>query len=167
MGPISLLIIVVLCIIFATKLNSLDTRYESFNYLWRSLRHADMMHIAANLIAFFYLSKLETQLGSMMFGLVVASIWIVSSLMLYAYHKLLPSRQRYTVGFSAVVFGLLVIFYLIDGRSGRSVLTSMIFVIAPQIAFPGISYEGHACGVLAGFLTWFLFRGLIQKNLLN
>ena len=84
-------------------------------------------------------------------------IWIVSSVLLYIYHIIFPSRKVYTVGFSGVIFGLIVVFYSLMNYSHREMLLPLAAAIVPQLFTLGISYEGHIAGIIAGFLYLYFF----------
>lgn len=165
MGPVSIFIIIFLCFIFFTKLNKYDTKSEPVNYLMRSLRHGDLMHIAANLLSFYNLSFIENVMGSKKFFVAIVFLWILSSMLLYGYHTIFPSRKVYTVGFSAVIFGLIVIYYSLLNKGMGFTLGSLAISILPQLVVPGISWEGHICGVIAGVIYCLLFPVKVPRRL--
>lgn len=153
----SYIIMGILVLIFITKLNTLDVGNEFLNYQFRSLQHANLAHIAANLFSFYNLSFIEDIMGTKSFLLAMIFIWIVSSSLLYAYHRVFPSRKRHTVGFSAVIFGLIIIYYTLLNQSPGISLIGLALSILPQILVPGISWEGHICGIIAGIIYVMLF----------
>lgn len=145
--------------------NDYSTSRESINYILRSLYHANIEHLAINLFSFYNLSFLEDVFGSAQFLFMILFIWIVSSILLYLYHKIVPSRKVYTVGFSAVIFGLIVVFYFTMNLKQSETLTRLVLSIAPQLFMRGISWEGHICGVIAGFMYVSLYKfGLLKKK---
>lgn len=157
MRIVSYIILGIIVIIFFTKLNNFNTGNELLNYHLRSLYHANMSHLIANGVSFYALSFIENIMGSAQFLFAMIFIWIASSILLYLYHLFVPSRKVYTIGFSAVVFGLIVIYYSLLGTSPGITLAGLAISILPQILVPGISYEGHICGVIAGVLYVMLF----------
>jgi rhomboid domain-containing protein 1 len=69
----------------------------------------------------------------------------------------IPSRKIYTVGFSGVIFGLLVLYYSLLNQSPGVTLIGLIISIIPQLTIPGISSEGHFAGIIAGVMYILLF----------
>ena len=157
MEIVSYIIIGIIVIIFYSSYNFYDTKYETVNYLLRPLYHANMSHLIANSISLYALSFMEEIIGRTQFLLAIIFIWIVSSIILYIIHLLLPSRKVYTVGFSGVIFGLIVIYYFMLNRSAGITLAGLVISIIPQLFIRGISFEGHLSGIIAGFIYVFLF----------
>ena len=163
MRAVSYIILGVIILVFFTKLNFHETSNEMANYILRSLYHANIGHLAANAISFYSLSFIENIMGSWKFLFAMLFIWIASSLLLYAYQNIFKSRRIYTVGFSAVIFGLMVIYYSLLNLTPGITVTGLIISILPQILVPGVSFEGHICGVVAGLIYVLLFRPAGKK----
>ena len=149
---VSYTILIILVAVYFTSLNNYNTGKDVIDYPLRSFYHANLAHLIANSISFYNLSFLEGILGSKKYLFAIMFIWIVSSLLLYGYHLINPSRKIYTVGFSAIIFGLIVVFYSLLNQSTTMTLTRLIIIILPQLFVPNISHEGHICGIIAGFL---------------
>jgi len=162
MNIVTYLVLAVLITLFFVMRNYYDTGHDIIDYPLHSLYHANLDHLIANSISFFSLSFIETVIGWKRYLFAIVFIWLVSSLLLFIYHKIVPSRKVYTVGFSAVIFGLMVVYYSLLGQGPAVTLTGLIISILPQIFVPGISWEGHICGVLAGILYILLFP--VNKN---
>jgi len=144
-------------LVFFSSYNFYNTSNEFLNYQLRSIYHADMNHLIANGISFFILSFMEGIIGWKRFLSAIVFIWFVSAALLYFYHKIFPSRKVYTVGFSAVIFGLFVVYFTVLNQSPMVSTIGLIASILPQIFVPGISYEGHIMGVIAGIMYVLLF----------
>lgn len=157
MRPVSYMILIIIVIVFFTKMNMYDSNNEIVNYILRSFYHANMSHLIANGISFYNLSFIEDVLGSVKFLIAMIFIWIISSLLLYVYHHFFPSRKVLTVGFSGVIFGLFVVYYSMIGDGAGFTVGRLIISIVPQLVVPGISWEGHICGIIAGVLYVLLF----------
>lgn len=158
MRIVSYIILGIIVIVFFTKLNFYNTNYEILNYPLRAFYHANISHLFANAISFYSLSFIEDIMGSAKFLFAMLFIWIVSSIMLYVYHRIFPSRKVLTVGFSGVIFGLIVIYYTLLNNAPGITTLGLIVSILPQLLVPGISFEGHVCGILAGVLYVLIFR---------
>lgn len=166
MNYVSYIILGIIVIVYITSLNNLSVSSDLINYPLRAFQHANLNHIAANAISFFSLSFIEGIMGHEHFLMAMIFIWIVSSLLLYGYHSIFPSRKIKTVGFSAVIFGLIVIYYTLLGSSKMITFVGLAVSIVPQLAVSGISHEGHICGIIAGILyvTFFPVKSMANMN---
>lgn len=154
MQYLSYVIIVILILVFVS-FNFADTSNELANYVLRSTYHADMSHLVANLISFYGLSYMETIIGPRQFLSAIIFIWIASSVILYLIHIMFPSRKVTTVGFSGVIFGLIVVYYSVLNQGAA--IPGLIISIIPQLFATGISFEGHLSGIIAGIIYVFFF----------
>jgi rhomboid domain-containing protein 1 len=159
----SYIIILIMVIIFFSSYNFYQTGSEIANYNLNSLYHANLTHLLVNMFSLYNLSFLEDVLGEGQFLFAILFIWIVSSILLYLLHSLVPSIKRPTVGFSGVIFGLIVVFYFTMNINKADIMTRLVASIVPQLFMPGISIEGHFCGIIAGLMYVTLFEGYIKK----
>lgn len=157
MQIISYMIIGIMIMIFITPLNNANTSNEVLNYLLHTAYHANVSHIVANMLTFYGLSFIENIMGHHKFLLAILFIWIVSSIMLYIYHLMLPSKKVYTIGFSGVIYGLIVVYISLMGNKSDISIFDLIGSLIPQLFVPQISTEGHFFGIVAGFLYVTLF----------
>lgn len=149
---ISYLIIFIMVIIFLSPYNFYDTSIEPVDYILRSTYHSNIEHLAINLFSLYNLSFIEEVIGGGPFLVAIIFIWLFSSILLYFYHKLVPSRKAYTVGFSGVIFGLVVIYYFLMDMEQTEMITHLLLAIVPQLFISGISIEGHISGIVSGFV---------------
>lgn len=164
MQIVSYIIIGIIIIIFITPLNNTNTTNEILNYLLHTAYHANISHIVANILTFYGLSFIENIMGHYTFLLAILFIWIVSSIMLYTYHSLFPSRKVYTIGFSGVIYGLIVVYISLLGKESDISIFDLIGSLIPQLFVPHISTEGHFFGIIAGFLYVMLFGNSTVKS---
>ena len=164
MQYLSYIIIGIIVLIFFSPLNSYNTKSEPVNYILRSLYHADITHLAVNMFSLYNLSFIENVIGRQEFLLAILFIWIVSSMLLYIYHKIFPSRKRLTVGFSGVIVGLIVIYIALMKSGKGATLNRLILSIIPQFFVPGISAEGHMLGGIAGALFVIFIHPLLNNS---
>jgi rhomboid domain-containing protein 1 len=127
------------------------------NFPARALYHASWTHLLANGISFLGLSFLESYMGSGKYFLTILFIWIVSTIILWIIQKLFPSRKRLTVGFSGVIFGLVVVYIVAMAEKVGLSLFGLALSIIPQLFIPGISFEGHLSGIIAGIIYVVIF----------
>lgn len=158
MHTITYIILGILVLVFFTGLNNVNTSNEPMNYLLRSFYHANLSHLVANGISFYGLSFIEDAIGSNNYLFSIVFIWVVSSMLLYIWHTIMPSRKIRTVGFSGIVFGLIVVYLSLMGKGFGLSAAGLAITILPQIFVSGISWEGHICGVIAGALYVMLFH---------
>jgi membrane associated rhomboid family serine protease len=156
MRVVTYIILGILLLVFFT-VNNYSTNVEVIDYQLRSFYHADMQHLIANSISLFALSFMEEVIGWKMFFFAILFIWVVSSLLLYIIHRIFPSRKVYTVGFSGVIFGLIVVYYSVLNQSPGVSILGLAISILPQLTMIGISFEGHLAGIIAGIIFILLF----------
>jgi membrane associated rhomboid family serine protease len=166
MRIVSYIIIGIMVIIFITPLNNINTSNEIWNYLLRTAYHANATHLIANMLTFYGLSFIENEMGHYSFLLAILFIWIISSIMLYVYHTIVPSKKVYTIGFSGVIYGLIVVYISLLGDQSNISIFDLIGSLVPQLFVSQISIEGHFFGILAGFL-YVTFFGASKKKLTN
>lgn len=157
MRIVSYIILGIMVIVFFTSLNLYSTKSDIVDYPLRAFYHANISHLIANAISFYSLSFIEDSMGSMRFLFAMIFIWIVSSFILYGIHKAMPSRKKLTVGFSGVIFGLIVIYYTMLNKSPGITFAGLLISILPQLLAPGISFEGHLSGIIAGIIYVVIF----------
>lgn len=157
MRIVSYIILGILAIIFLSPLNFKNFNNGIIDYPIRSLYHADWSHLIANGISLYALSFIEDIMGSTQFLMAIIFIWILSSYILWGIQTIFPSRKVYTVGFSGVIFGLIVIYYSLLNSSPGFTLLGLGISILPQLFVKGISFEGHLSGIIAGIIYVLLF----------
>ena len=159
MPLVTYIILIVLVVVFISPLNIHGaTGNEIVDYGLRAFYHANFAHLIANSISFLALSTLEEALGSTQYIFAIIFIWIVSTLILYTIHKIFPSRKVLTVGFSGVIFGLVVLYFMESNQNIGTTILVLAISILPQLFIPGISFEGHLSGIIAGFLYVLVFK---------
>jgi rhomboid domain-containing protein 1 len=163
MRIVTLVIIGIIVIVYFTKLNFYNTGYDIIDYELRAFYHANMTHLIANGISFWSLSFMEEVIGWGQFLFAILFIWIVSGIILYFIHKMFPSRKVYTVGFSGVIFGLMVVYLSLLGKGPVS-YTGLLISILPQLFVRGVSFEGHLAGIIAGAIFVVLFPVKNKNN---
>lgn len=156
MRIVSIIILGMIVLIFFT-INLKSTGIDIIDYPLRDFYHADMSHLFANGISMVALSFMEEILGWKQYLFAIIFIWISSSMILLLIHKLIPSRKITTVGFSGVIFGLMVIYYKLLGASSGITMIGLLISIVPQLMVPGISFEGHLSGIIAGIIYVSIF----------
>ncbi|WP_425388651.1 rhomboid family intramembrane serine protease [Amycolatopsis jejuensis] len=133
--------------------------------LWAPLLHAGWSHLFSNTVPVLVFSFLAMAAGIGRWAVVTAIIWAVSGLGVW----LVGPANAYTVGASGLAFGWLA-YLLVRGIFHRSfgqivvavvllgVWSGMLWGLLP--GNPGISWQGHLFGALAGVLAaWLTSRG--------
>ena len=127
--------------------------------LWSPLLHGNWAHLMANTVPFLVLGFLAMAGGVRQFLVVTATIWLVGGLGVWLTGGY---ESGHHIGASGVIFGWLV-FLLTRGffaRSGLQILLAVgLFFVWGGILFgvlpgqPGISWQSHLFGALAGLLA--------------
>ena len=132
--------------------------------LWAPLLHGDLAHVAANSVPFIVFGFLVLANGIGRFVLVTAAIWLLGGLGVWLFA---PPYVPH-VGMSGVIFGWLT-YLLVRGFFARSgaqiVLAVVVFLVWGGVLWgvlpgqPGVSWQGHLFGALAGSVAaWLLAR---------
>jgi membrane associated rhomboid family serine protease len=128
--------------------------------LWAPLLHGTWAHLLANTVPFLVFGFLAMAGGIRQFVLVTATIWVLGGLGVW-----LTGDGGVHIGASGLIFGWLV-FLLTRGFFARSLkqiaLAVVLFMLWGGILFgvlpgaPGVSWQGHLFGALAGLLAAWL-----------
>ncbi|MCY7343855.1 MAG: rhomboid family intramembrane serine protease [Pseudonocardia sp.] len=132
--------------------------------LWAPLLHGDWAHLTGNTLPFLVFGFLAMAGGIGRFFGVTAVIWLVGGLGVW----LTGGDETRHIGASGVIFGWLA-FLLVRGFFARSLrqiaLAVVLFALWGGLLFgvlpgqPGISWQAHLFGALAGLLAARLVAG--------
>ena len=150
--------------------------HRVFTYAWF---HGSVIHLAFNMMAFVPMAtSLERLLGTVQFTHVIALFTLLTS----CYHVCLavvagtlghPSMQACAIGFSGVIFGVIVVDTHLSAVPHRYVFGFFVvpsqwyplaLLLFLQVLMPQVSFLGHLSGLLAG-LTY--VRGYLNPLLLR
>jgi membrane associated rhomboid family serine protease len=132
--------------------------------LFAPVLHGTWAHLLGNTLPFLIFGFLAMAGGIRQFVLVTATIWILGGVGVW----LVGGPGEYLVGASGVIFGWLT-FLLTRGffaRSARQILLAIVLfagwggvLLGVLPGQPGISWQGHLFGALAGVLAaWMVAR---------
>jgi membrane associated rhomboid family serine protease len=132
--------------------------------LWAPLLHGSWAHLIANTLPFLIFGFLVMAHGIGRFVVVTGVIWLVGGLGVW----LTGAQGTVHIGMSGVIFGWLT-YLLVRGffaRSGRQILLAVVlFFLWGSVLLgvlpgqPGVSWQGHLFGALAGVLAaWLVAR---------
>lgn len=137
--------------------------------LWAPLLHGNWAHLLANTVPFLVFGFLAMAGGVGQFVAVTAVIWVLGGLGVW----LTADGGTNHIGASGLIFGWLV-FLLTRGffaRSARQVgLAVVLFAVWGGVLFgvlpgqPGVSWQGHLFGALAGLLAARLVAGADRRT---
>eukprot|EP01105_Mastigella_eilhardi_P021593 TRINITY_DN5242_c0_g1_i2.p1 TRINITY_DN5242_c0_g1~~TRINITY_DN5242_c0_g1_i2.p1 ORF type:complete len:287 (+),score=60.36 TRINITY_DN5242_c0_g1_i2:29-889(+) len=152
---------------------------EVYRIYTAPLFHGGLLHVLMNMMALFVMSiMLEKKMGTMNYAWVLLMLTTVGGVLHVVITLLLEFLNVYhsmwscAVGFSGVIFGLLVIETSISNDLERSVfglftvsakLYPWILLVLMQFLLPNVSFVGHLSGILAGYLFCY---GPLQNLLL-
>ncbi|TQJ05713.1 rhomboid family protein [Amycolatopsis cihanbeyliensis] len=144
--------------IVARTLSGLD------GIVWAPLLHAGWGHLLSNTVPVLVFGFLAMASGFAQWAMVTATIWIVGGLGVW----LLGPSDAFTVGASGLAFGWLA-FLLVRGifnrSAGQLIVAAVLLLLWGGMLWgllpgnPGISWQGHLFGALAGVLAaWLVAR---------
>ncbi|MCG5434451.1 rhomboid family intramembrane serine protease [Mycobacterium sp. MYCO198283] len=140
--------------------------------LWAPLLHADWAHLAANTGPALVLGFLMTLAGMARFVSATAIIWILGGLGTWLIGNVGATCpyvgvrcETNHIGASGLIFGwlaFLIVFGFFTRRVWEIVTGILVALIYGSILFgvlpgtPGVSWQGHACGAVAGVVAAYL-----------
>jgi membrane associated rhomboid family serine protease len=125
--------------------------------------HASFAHLIGNTVPFLFMGLIIALAGAARLALVTAIVIVLGGLGTW----LISPGGIPTIGASGVVFGYAT--YLLTrgffNRSALELLTGLIVgaiwgaaLLASIVPHPGVSWEGHASGAVAGVMAAFLLK---------
>jgi membrane associated rhomboid family serine protease len=143
--------------------------------VWRlftgTYMHTGIFHLAMNMMSFTFLgTTLETSLGTLsyfyhifIFGIVCCLVHIAIAYVMYAGGR--PAEvHTHALGFSGILFALIVIDIHLSGGDQRSVFGLFlvpswgypwVMLVIMSLILPGVSFWGHFAGLAVGYLYQF------------
>jgi membrane associated rhomboid family serine protease len=123
-----------------------------------SMLHGNLFHLFVNILTFIQLYRLEQMLGARNYFVLIIIILILSSLLYWVLNKFLyGSEVVCSVGFSGVLFGLLVWSRMMLGGGSfdlKELALWFAVLVIPVLQNPQISLLGHLSGLIVGVLLW-------------
>lgn len=165
--PVSILFSVSIVIIFAlyttTAIKSIPCEKDLLSVFKTNFIHTDFYHISANLYTFYALSRVEQNIGSKQFLLLIIFLLIFNSIIEVLIYKLIPNMPC-SIGFSGVLYGLMS-YELVTTKDIDFVLLSSIVLmtILPSINKTNISLTGHAVGAFSGIIGGVIWKNIYKK----
>nr|GME07802.1 rhomboid-like protein 15 [Ipomoea batatas] len=156
------------------------SRFQVYRIFTSIIFHGSLLHVLFNMLAFVPLgSELERIMGSIrLFYIVVllatsnAVIHLLIALIV-SYNPILSYPElmhQCAIGFSGVLFSMIVIETSLSGIQSRSVFGlfnvpakwyALILLVVFQLLMPNVSLLGHLSGILSGFLYTYGFFNII------
>jgi membrane associated rhomboid family serine protease len=172
---VTLLVGIVALMWLVEVINTLDSNQldsdgiwaRNLDRLWGILTapfiHASFAHLIGNTVPFLFMGLIIALAGAARLALVTAIVIVLGGLGTW----LISPGGIPTIGASGVVFGYAT--YLLTrgffNRSALELLTGLIVgaiwgaaLLASIVPHPGVSWEGHASGAVAGVMAAFLLK---------
>ncbi|PNW88909.1 hypothetical protein CHLRE_01g050350v5 [Chlamydomonas reinhardtii] len=141
--------------------------YEVYRLLTSVLVHGGLLHVTFNMLAFVPMAcSLERLVGTVQFTyllllmtVLAGLVFTATSFLLFFSHVLPAAMRQCAIGFSGVIFGLIVVDNAQSASSHRSIfgLFTVPAAYYPwalllfwQLLMPSVSFIGHLAGVLVG-----------------
>jgi membrane associated rhomboid family serine protease len=135
--------------------------------LWAPLLHANWQHLISNTGPALVLGFLVTLAGMSRFIFATAIVWILGG-----FGTWLIGSPGSTIGASGLIFGWLtfLIVYGFFTRKVWQIVVGVLVLIYYGTVFlgilpgtPGVSWQGHLCGAIAGVFAAYLLSGPERK----
>ncbi|KAJ4971277.1 hypothetical protein NE237_004376 [Protea cynaroides] len=160
------------------------SRFQVYRIYTSVLFHASLLHVLFNMLALVPLgSELERIMGSLRLLYVIILLATSSALfhlliaLVVAYNPFHPYpylMNECGIGFSGILFSMIVIETTLSGVQSRSVFGlfnvpakwyAWILLVVFQLLMTNVSLLGHLCGILSGFAyTYGLFNYLLPGS---
>lgn len=142
-----------LIVIYLAPNNIIDIcRSTLVNSFLRTVVHANIVHLAINLVSFRNISNaLITKLSTKTYVQILILVWILDGLSDYL--SISAGIKACSVGFSGVIFGLIAYYFLEVSDDYMFVVSQLLLLLIPGLLIPGISNFGHMLGILNGFIV--------------
>lgn len=144
-------LILAMCLIYGLGVPIPNFGNQPVNYVLRSFFHGSLVHLLANMLTFYQLKDLSNNITQTEYIGLLFFLLISSSLILYGFDYF-NNQKKISIGFSAVLFGLLILSNHNKTQNLLLVSTNQMIKILPQILIPGISFWGHLSGIIAGIV---------------
>ena len=187
-GPVSL-VVIILCIFICYYLNSRNIsvlevgdspvqvidKKEYWRCFTSSFSHYSILHIVFNVSTLWELIPLENYIGSVYYLIYITILAFFAPLTdSIIRRKFMPDKNPYSIGISAVGFGLMTIIQTIQSylvifgfRIPWSIMP-FISCIFTSILIPEASFIGHLSGIIIGYLIrWHVFDWVTPKLYFN
>lgn len=177
---ITMVLIHIICFLFIDRritanfvlVPALVCRGQIYRLLTSMFLHGGILHLVMNMLSFTQLgASLENRIGTLSFLYHIMVFGILSSLLhvIIAYIMMIGGDPSYfhtgSLGFSGVLFTLIVIDNSIDSSSHTRSLFGLILVpsaiypwlllLLMQVILPNVSFLGHLSGLFVGYLYKF------------
>ena len=147
--------------------------------IWAPLLHSDWNHLIANTVPALILGFLMTLAGLSRFIFATAIVWILGGLGTWllgnigAHCPYVGVRcETNHIGASGLIFGwlaFLIVFGFFTRKVWEIVVGVVVLLIYGSVLFgvlpgtPGVSWQGHLCGAVAGVVAAYLLSGPERK----
>ncbi|CAN6577221.1 unnamed protein product [Malus baccata var. baccata] len=157
------------------------SRFQVYRIFTSIIFHGSVLHVLFNMMALVPLgSELERIMGTVRLLYMIILLAISNAVLhllialLVSYNPIHPSQylmDECAIGFSGILFSMIVIETSLSGHQSRSVFGlfnvpakwyAWILLVVFQVVMPNVSLLGHLCGILSGFAyTYSLLNFLI------
>jgi len=147
--------------------------------IWAPLLHSDWNHLIANTVPALILGFLMTLAGLSRFIFATAIVWILGGFGTWllgnigAHCPYVGVRcETNHIGASGLIFGwlaFLIVFGFFTRKVWEIVVGVVVLLIYGSVLFgvlpgtPGVSWQGHLCGAVAGVVAAYLLSGPERK----
>lgn len=159
--PISSFIATILIIIFLLSFSTLlkiePCNKDFLSSIVSNFLHMDIIHLIFNLYGLYILSRLEVEVGSTHFGIILVFIVLINTFIEILLHKLI--NLPCSIGFSGILYGILTYELISENKQvSYDIALIVIYDIIASRFDKRISLISHFIGVVSGILVGLLMK---------
>ena len=160
--PVCSFLISTLIIIFSLSVSSLlkinVCNKDFLSSLINNFIHLEFYHLITNTYSLYVLSRVEEEIGSKNFLLLIIFSLVCNTILETILYKL-NKNIKCSIGFSGILFTILVFEILTKNKIDIQIILSIVVsVILPNIYSSKVSFTGHLIGVMSGILSAYLYK---------
>ncbi len=151
-------IVIIFSLYFTTLVKTIPCGSGIMDRFYSNFVHTTIPHMVGNLVGLYALARVEKDMGSKKFALLIAYLLIFNTLAEVALHTLVPSTPC-SIGFSGILFGILIWELITHKGVDKTILASILLItVFPTIAKGDkVSLEGHLIGSISGVVGALLY----------
>jgi membrane associated rhomboid family serine protease len=152
------IIVIIFSLYFTTLVKTLPCGSGVMDRFYSNFVHTTIPHMIGNLIGLYALARVEKNMGTKKFAILVAYLLIFNTLAESLLHTLVPSTPC-SIGFSGILFGILTWELVTHKGIDKTILASILLITVFPTIVKGdkVSLGGHLIGSLSGVIGALLY----------
>lgn len=164
-NPISAFIATVVIVIFSlyttNAIKTIPCDKNMVDNFKSTFVHVDRLHLMSNLYALYALSRVERELGTKKFLILIIFLVCINTIIETSLHKI-TNKIPCSIGFSGILFGIMAYEIITQRGIDPYILSSiLIMVITPSLKSSKVSFSGHLIGTVSGVISALIYSKFI------